>query len=208
MTVTGLARAALAFVFAALVLTLTADRATAAIWLRFTPATGSPGTRVKARTIDASMSLIPSGRLAVFLAPARVADSIKSPTDSRLISIGELVADEAHVGHLAFVVPELRVGAYMTVAHCKPCGDTMFTTGPFTVTPKQPQWLKARERQTLRSMFGGAEPLRTHYLWYPRKIAVVWEFDHFVNCLRCSHPPGTRTGGKVIRVSFDRVTLT
>jgi hypothetical protein len=129
------ARPALALVVATLLLGVTIEQAHAAIWLHYMPAGGPPGTTVKARTVGASMSLIPSGHLPVFLAPAAVADSIRSPGDPRLVSIGELVADNANVGHLVFVVPELRPGAYMTVAYCKPCGGTIFTIGPFTVTP-------------------------------------------------------------------------
>jgi hypothetical protein len=134
----GRVRVAFALAVAVVLLCVPVDRADAAIWLRYFPVGGPPGTRVEARTLDASMSLIATGRLPLFLAPADVADSIKSPTDERLVPIGELVADKAHVGHLVFVVPELRPGAYMTVAHCKPCGGSIFTVGPFTVTPRLP----------------------------------------------------------------------
>lgn len=74
---------------------------------------------------------------------------------------------------------------------------------PTTVPP----WLRAVEQRTLQRVFGGARPVRTIYLAYPRKIAVVFEFDHVVICGACSAPSNASLPrGRVIRVSFDRAT--
>jgi hypothetical protein len=76
-------------------------------------------------------------------------------------------------------------------------------SNPTTVLP----WLRAAEQRTLQRVFGGARPVRTIYLAYPRKIAVVFEFDHVVICGACSAPSNASLPrGRVIRVSFDRGT--
>lgn len=71
----------------------------------------------------------------------------------------------------------------------------------------EPLWLRAAEQRTLQRVFGGARPVRTIYLAYPRKIAVVFEFDHVVICGACSAPSNASLPrGRVVRVSFDRAT--
>jgi len=45
-----------------------------------------------------------------------------------------------------------------------------------------PQWLMAAETGELDHVFGGARPIRTDYLWYPRRVAVIWEFGRVVVC--------------------------
>jgi hypothetical protein len=46
-----------------------------------------------------------------------------------------------------------------------------------------------------------------YYIPYPKKIAVIFEFDRVVICGVCSSPTSqTQPRGKVIRVSFDRRT--
>jgi len=69
-----------------------------------------------------------------------------------------------------------------------------------------PRWLTPAEREALKIHFGGAHPIRTSYLYYPRKIAVVWDFDHVVACRTCTGPPGGSPAGQVIRVAFNRAT--
>jgi hypothetical protein len=70
-----------------------------------------------------------------------------------------------------------------------------------------PHWLKGAETQTLDKVFGGATPIRTFYISYPRKIAVIFEFNRVVICRTCSGPSNaTIPRGRVIRVSFDRRT--
>lgn len=55
--------------------------------------------------------------------------------------------------------------------------------------------------------FENAKPIRTYYIPYPRKIAVVFEFDHVVICGICGGPTSSSIPrGRVIRVSFDRAT--
>lgn len=46
-----------------------------------------------------------------------------------------------------------------------------------------------------RNFFGGAHPIRTSYIYYPRKIAVAWDFDHMVACRTCTGPPEGSPGG-------------
>jgi hypothetical protein len=84
-----------------------------------------------------------------------------------------------------------------------------FSTAPTTAGAGSfmaPHWLRVTEKQTLNRVFGGTHPVRTHYLRYPQKIAVVWEFKRVVACRLCSSPSGALAGGRVIRVSFDRQT--
>lgn len=70
-----------------------------------------------------------------------------------------------------------------------------------------PAWLKATETRTLDRAFGGARPIHTDYIWYPRKVAVIWEFNHVVICDSCSAPSNASLPrGRVIRVSYDRHT--
>jgi hypothetical protein len=70
-----------------------------------------------------------------------------------------------------------------------------------------PHWLPGQVKNTLELEFGGAQPIHTYYISYPRKIAVIFEFDRVVVCGRCESPSNASTPrGKVIRVSFDRQT--
>jgi hypothetical protein len=70
-----------------------------------------------------------------------------------------------------------------------------------------PRWLAAAETKTLDRSFGGARPIRTVELWYPRKVAVVFEFASGVACGPCSGPTaGDVPRGRMIRMSFDRRT--
>ena len=76
-----------------------------------------------------------------------------------------------------------------------------------TASRPVPQWLRAAETRTLDGGLGHARPIRTAYIWYPQKIAVIWEFDHIVVCGMCSAPSNASLPrGRVIRVSFDRKT--
>ena len=70
-----------------------------------------------------------------------------------------------------------------------------------------PHWLKAAETQTLDRVFGGATPIHTYYISYPRKIAVIFEFKRVVICRTCSSPTrSTQPRGRLIRISYDRQT--
>jgi hypothetical protein len=70
-----------------------------------------------------------------------------------------------------------------------------------------PRWLMPAEIRTLDRGFGGARPTTTWYKWYPRKIAVIFEFRHVVICGACSAPSNASLPrGRVIRVSYDRQT--
>ena len=70
-----------------------------------------------------------------------------------------------------------------------------------------PHWLKGAETQTLERVLGGATPVHTYYVSYPRKIAVIFEFKRVVICRTCSGPTAASVPrGRLIRVSYDRRT--
>lgn len=83
-----------------------------------------------------------------------------------------------------------------------------FATAPATTarfTP--PHWLLNAEHTLLQRGFENARPIHVHYTSYPKKIAVVFEFDHLVVCGICSGPSNAAVPrGKVVRVSFNRRT--
>ena len=73
----------------------------------------------------------------------------------------------------------------------------------------EPRWLAPAEKQLLDRVLGGAKPVRTYLISYPRKIAVVFEFDRVVICGACSAPSNASLPrGRLIRISFDRRTHT
>jgi hypothetical protein len=70
-----------------------------------------------------------------------------------------------------------------------------------------PKWLLRADAALLIRAFGDARPLRIHYLAYPRKIAVVFEFSHPVTCGLCDDAGGRPPlRARVVRVSFYRAT--
>ena len=70
-----------------------------------------------------------------------------------------------------------------------------------------PHWLLVGEHVLLHRVFENAKPRHVVYISYPRKIAVVFEFDRVVICGACSAPSNASLPrGRVIRVSFDRRT--
>lgn len=70
-----------------------------------------------------------------------------------------------------------------------------------------PHWLAPAEARVLERVFGGATPVRTYYLRYPRKIAVIFQFKQLVICGACSAPSNASLPrGRMIRLSFDRRT--
>lgn len=70
-----------------------------------------------------------------------------------------------------------------------------------------PRWLAPAEARVLERVFGGATPVRTYYLRYPQKIAVIFEFKRVVICGACSAPSNASLPrGRMIRLSFDRRT--
>jgi hypothetical protein len=78
---------------------------------------------------------------------------------------------------------------------------------PVSAASPTPSWLASAERQTLNRVFGGARPVQTRLIAYPKKIAVVWMFDRVVICGMCSAPSNASLPrGRVIRVSYDRHT--
>jgi hypothetical protein len=70
-----------------------------------------------------------------------------------------------------------------------------------------PRWLLRAERSLLNRAFQRARPNRVHYIVYPKKIAVVFDFSHAVICGMCSSPTtASQPRGRVLRVSFDKRT--
>jgi hypothetical protein len=70
-----------------------------------------------------------------------------------------------------------------------------------------PRWLRSAEHTALRQTFENAKPIRVYSIPYPKKIAVIFEFDHVVICGACGGPTEASTPrGRVIRVSFVRAT--
>lgn len=85
-------------------------------------------------------------------------------------------------------------------------GGALAATQSATILPL-PRWLPAAEKHALDNVFGSARPIHTYYVSYPRKVAVIFEFNHVVFCRTCSAPTNASIPhGKVIRVSFDRHT--
>jgi hypothetical protein len=83
-------------------------------------------------------------------------------------------------------------------------GGALAATQSATILP---HWLPTAEKQTLDKVFGGAKPIHTFYISYPRKIAVIFEFNRVVICQTCGGPTtASIPHGRVIRVSFDRQT--
>ena len=73
----------------------------------------------------------------------------------------------------------------------------------------QPRWLGPAEKRFRDGVLGGARPVKTYLIPYPRKIAVVFEFDRVVICGTCSAPSNASLPrGRLVRVSFDRSTHT
>jgi hypothetical protein len=69
---------------------------------------------------------------------------------------------------------------------------------------QEPEWVSAATQQVIRSE--QAQPVLITFIPYPKKFAVVIEFNRVVKC-QCSGPTDKDVPhGRVIRVSFDRRT--
>ena len=90
---------------------------------------------------------------------------------------------------------------------------TVWSAASLSATSRQskplsePRWLASAEEQFRDRVLGGASPVKTYLISYPRKIAVVFEFHRVVICGTCSAPSNASLPrGRLIRVSFDRRT--
>jgi hypothetical protein len=100
-----------------------------------------------------------------------------------------------------------KVVAVTVAVALRPDGSVSASCHLGALLPSVPRWLKASETRTLDSGFGHARPIHTDYIWYPHKVAVIWEFSHIVICGTCSAPSNASLPrGRVIRVSFNRTT--
>ncbi len=70
-----------------------------------------------------------------------------------------------------------------------------------------PAWVEASERRAVAREFGHPTLVADFNIPYPRKIAVVLEFQQVVVCRLCSAPTNASLPhGRVVRISFDRAT--
>jgi len=84
--------------------------------------------------------------------------------------------------------PLLTLSAGLALAHVATVVSGAFAAAERSVIVPLPRWLKGAETQTLDKVFGGAKPIHTYYISYPRKIAVIFEFKNVVICRTCSGP--------------------
>jgi hypothetical protein len=71
-----------------------------------------------------------------------------------------------------------------------------------------PAWVDVRANQESVRLFGAHQPVvATFHIPYPRKVAVVVEFQNVVRCRTCSAPSNRALPhGRVVRFAFDRAT--
>lgn len=70
-----------------------------------------------------------------------------------------------------------------------------------------PAWLVKAERHALSRIFGNPKVVHTYHLWYPSKVAVIFEFQTSQICRSCTAPSqSARPRGRVVRLTFDRQT--
>jgi hypothetical protein len=101
----------------------------------------------------------------------------------------------------------LAVAGASAAARSAPSTVRAHLVVPVSIASTAPGWLAWVERQTLDRVLGGARPVHTYLIPYPRKIAVVWVFDRVVICGMCSAPSNASLPrGRAIRVSYDRRT--
>jgi len=141
----------LAIVLALALWSVSAQPVTASLALIFVPSEAKPGATVEAHTGgEGAITAVRGGsELPVFLAPADVAGQISSRSDGRLTRLGDLSVDSHANGHMAFVVPDIPYGDYLSFIYCEPCathsaGRSLLPAGPFRVgsavvgAPNQP----------------------------------------------------------------------
>lgn len=87
------------------------------------------------------------------------------------------------------------------------CGLAFVPSGVAKPRDGVPSWLAAPAQRTLARVFGHPVVVASWNIPYPRKIAVVWEFQDITVCRTCSAPSNAALPhGRVVRVSFDRRT--
>ncbi len=121
-----------------------AQVATASLVLALTPSSGPSGTMVRGATIGSGAVLLARNeRLPLFLIPDAAANDVHDSSDRRLISVGELVVNDAGDGTASFAIPDVSPDAYTVMVYCEPCapssaGRTMLSVGELRVTPTLP----------------------------------------------------------------------
>jgi hypothetical protein len=117
-----------------------APTAAAALALKYDPPKAPPGTAVSVETVGGSGGAFREAARRLFLAPAGIADKIRTLTDSRISPIGELSFDDEEVGRLTFTVPDLGAGRYIAVVAAGSDGRPAITAPePFQVTAVGPE---------------------------------------------------------------------
>lgn len=136
-----------------------ADQAAASLWLVFEPPAAAQGTPVRAHTVGAgAISVVePGSSMQVFLVGLSIADQVSSPDDSRLVPVGNLVADTEGNGSLEFIVPNLPPGEYMSMVWCEPCAQ--FSAGRSLLPAGTLRVLKRPESPGLSGSSQGIQPV-------------------------------------------------
>ena len=120
-----------------LIALLAPNSSAASGFLLFSETRAVPGQRVIARTAGDASFGVGTRRSAypVYFVPKNAVSGVASPTDTRLVRIGALRVDKDGNATLAFEVPNISPGEYVTVVHCKPCqrysGSALVPFGPF-----------------------------------------------------------------------------
>jgi hypothetical protein len=86
-------------------------------------------------------------------------------------------------------------------------GAIMAAAAPTQAQPSPPAWLGKASTELVYAFGTENVPVRITTLWYPRRFALVFEFDHTVSCSACSHKANvSQARGQVIRFTFNRRT--
>lgn len=121
----------------ALIALLAPSGSAASGFLLFSETRAVPGQHVIARTAGNASFGVGTRRSAypVYFVPTGAVGGVASPTDTRLVRIGTLRVDKDGNAALAFEVPDISPGEYVTLVHCEPCqryaGSALVPFGPF-----------------------------------------------------------------------------
>jgi hypothetical protein len=102
-----------------------------------------------------------------------------------------------------FACAVIAVSASATSAPARAGASTISSVTPRLV----PSWLAAAQGQALSRIFGHPKVLHIFHIWYPNKVAVVFEFQISETCRTCSGPSQSAIPhGRIVRLTFDRRT--
>jgi hypothetical protein len=130
-----------AFALALFATATVAQVATASLALTLTPSSGPSGTVVRGQTIGSGdVMSARDQRLPLFLIPDVASSDVTNPSDSRLVSLGELVVNDNGDGTASFAIPTVSPGLYVVMVYCQPCaassaGKAMLPMADLRVSP-------------------------------------------------------------------------